>query len=32
MIKLDIIPQQVRARGWSLQEFYSQIVEDALKS
>ena len=28
----SIIPQQVRARGWSLQEFYSQIVEDALKS
>lgn len=28
----SIVPQQVRARGWQLPEFYSQIVEDALKS
>jgi len=27
----SIIPQQVRARGWTLPEFYSKLVEDTLK-
>jgi D-alanine-D-alanine ligase len=28
----SIIPQQVRARGWRLQDFYSQLLMDVLKS
>lgn len=28
----SIIPQQVRAKGWSLPDFYSKIIEEALKS
>lgn len=28
----SIIPQQVHAKGWSLQEFYSKIVDNAMKS
>jgi len=28
----SIIPQQVRAMGWSLKEFYSKLVEEALIS
>lgn len=28
----SIIPQQVQARGWTLQAFYSALVEDALNS
>ena len=28
----SIIPQQVRAMGWSLQDFYGKLVEEALKS
>lgn len=28
----SVIPQQVRARGWDLREFYAAIVEEALKS
>lgn len=28
----SIIPQQVRAMGWSLQEFYSRLLETTLKS
>jgi D-alanine-D-alanine ligase len=27
----SIIPQQVRARGWSLQAFYSQLLEECMK-
>jgi D-alanine-D-alanine ligase len=27
----SIIPQQVRARGWNLPDFYSQLVEEAVK-
>jgi D-alanine-D-alanine ligase len=27
----SIIPQQVRAKGWKLEEFYSRLVEDALR-
>lgn len=27
----SIIPQQVRAFGWSLQEFYSTLIEEALR-
>ncbi len=27
----SIIPQQVKAMGWSLKEFYSRIVEEALQ-
>jgi D-alanine-D-alanine ligase len=27
----SIIPQQVRARGWGLQEFYSQLLEACMK-
>lgn len=26
----SIIPQQVRAKGWSLQDFYSAIIEEAI--
>jgi D-alanine-D-alanine ligase len=26
----SIVPQQVRANGWNLKEFYSMLVEDAL--
>ena len=26
----SIVPQQVRAMGWTLKEFYSALVEDAL--
>ncbi len=26
----SIVPQQVRAMGWSLKEFYSSLIEDAL--
>jgi D-alanine-D-alanine ligase len=26
----SVIPQQVRARGWSLKEFYSAVIEQAL--
>ncbi|HET7896789.1 MAG TPA: D-alanine--D-alanine ligase, partial [Flavisolibacter sp.] len=25
----SVVPQQVRAKGWSLQEFYTRLVEDA---
>jgi D-alanine-D-alanine ligase len=28
----SIVPQQVRAMGWSLKEFYSKLVEEALSS
>ena len=28
----SIVPQQVRARGWSLKEFYSMLIEEALSS
>lgn len=28
----SIIPQQVKAMGWSLDQFYSKLVEDALNS
>lgn len=27
----SIVPQQVQARGWTLQDFYSKIVDDALQ-
>ena len=27
----SIIPQQVRAKGWSLQDFYSKIIDEALE-
>jgi D-alanine-D-alanine ligase len=27
----SIIPQQVRAQGWSLQEFYSRLLEECMK-
>lgn len=27
----SIIPQQVRAMGWNLKEFYSSLIEDALR-
>ncbi|MEI6946107.1 D-alanine--D-alanine ligase [Paraflavisolibacter sp. H34] len=27
----SIIPQQVRAKGWKLEDFYSKLVEDALE-
>jgi D-alanine-D-alanine ligase len=27
----SIVPQQVRAMGWSLQEFYSALIEECLK-
>jgi D-alanine-D-alanine ligase len=26
----SVIPQQVRSLGWSLTDFYGQIIEDAL--
>jgi D-alanine-D-alanine ligase len=26
----SIIPQQVKAMGWTLEEFYTALVEDAL--
>ena len=26
----SIVPQQVRAKGWNLKDFYSQLVEEAL--
>ena len=26
----SIVPQQVRAMGWNLKEFYSALIEDAL--
>jgi D-alanine-D-alanine ligase len=26
----SIVPQQVRAMGWTLKEFYSALIEDAL--
>ena len=26
----SIVPQQVKAMNWSLQEFYSALIEDAL--
>jgi D-alanine-D-alanine ligase len=28
----SVIPQQVRARGWKLQDFYTRLVEEALNS
>jgi D-alanine-D-alanine ligase len=28
----SIVPQQVKAMGWSLNEFYSRLVEEALKN
>ena len=28
----SIVPQQVRAMGWSLQEFYSALIEDCLEN
>lgn len=27
----SVIPQQVRARGWNLQDFYTKLVEEALQ-
>ena len=27
----SVIPQQVRAMGWSLTDFYTAIIEEALK-
>ena len=27
----SVIPQQVRARGWDLKDFYTKIVEEALE-
>lgn len=27
----SVVPQQVRARGWNLTEFYTKLVEEALK-
>jgi D-alanine-D-alanine ligase len=27
----SVIPQQVRAKGWTLQEFYSSVIEQALQ-
>ena len=27
----SVIPQQVRAKGWQLKEFYSKLVEEALE-
>jgi D-alanine-D-alanine ligase len=26
----SIVPQQVRANGWSLQDFYTRILDEAL--
>ena len=28
----SIVPQQVRANGWSLKDFYTQLIEECLKS
>jgi D-alanine-D-alanine ligase len=28
----SVVPQQVRAMGWSLKEFYTKLVEEALIS
>ena len=27
----SVVPQQVRAMGWTLKQFYSALIEDALK-
>jgi D-alanine-D-alanine ligase len=29
--ELSIVPQQVRVMGWSLKEFYTKLIEEALK-
>ena len=26
----SVVPQQVRAKGWTLKQFYSALIEDAL--
>ncbi|MFL5771532.1 MAG: hypothetical protein ACJ75F_00150 [Flavisolibacter sp.] len=26
----SVIPQQVRAKGWDLKDFYSKLVEEAM--
>jgi D-alanine-D-alanine ligase len=28
----SIVPQQVKAMGWSLKEFYTKLVEEAFES
>lgn len=28
----SIIPQQVKAKGWKLQDFYTALVEEALQN
>jgi D-alanine-D-alanine ligase len=28
----SIVPQQVRANGWNLKDFYSALIEEALES
>ena len=30
--ELSIVPQQVRANGWDLKDFYSALIEEALSS
>jgi hypothetical protein len=27
-----VVPQQVRAKGWNLTDFYTLLVEEALKT
>ncbi|MGZ3950312.1 MAG: hypothetical protein ACXVBZ_02900 [Flavisolibacter sp.] len=28
----SVVPQQVRAKGWDLQDFYTKLVEEALEN
>ena len=28
----SVVPQQVRARGWDLKDFYTSLVEEALST